>query len=89
VTLVSGTNLYLAARVAGTAFVLGMYVVWLRPALGADLRTLYYAGLVFFVLAMLVALAVRAFAKRPSMQRTLLLTLPFDLVGLALLTAAA
>lgn len=85
----SSTSLYLTARISGAAFVLGMYVVWLRFMPEANLRMLYYSGAVLFMIATLVAVAVRVFGKRPELERTLLLTLPFDLVGLALLSAAA
>lgn len=85
----SGTSLYLAARVSGTLFVLGMYVVWLRSALAPDLRSLYYAGAALFTIATLVSVGVRVFGKRADIKRTLLLSLPFDLVGLSLLAAAS
>lgn len=81
--------MYVTARIAGTFFVLGMYMFVMRSMLEPDLRMLFYAGAVCFTLATLAATAVRAFSKRPSLERILYFTLPFDLIGLALLAASA
>jgi len=89
VTSGSGTGLYLFARISGAVFVLGMYVIWLRFALEPNLLVLYYYGAILFAVATLLAFAVRLFGKHPGVELILLLTLPFDLVGLSLLAAAA
>jgi len=89
VTSGSGTSLYLAARISGNLFVLGMYVVWLRSMLDANLRVVYFAGAVVFTMATLASVGVRLFGKNSSIDRILHVTLLFDLVGLALLTVAS
>jgi diguanylate cyclase (GGDEF)-like protein len=89
VTFGSGTGLYLTARIAGTMFVIIMYIAWLRFLLEPGLLVLYYSGVALFTVATLVSLSVRVFGKRANIERVLMVTLPFDLVALALLATSA
>ncbi|KAF0206821.1 MAG: diguanylate [Actinobacteria bacterium] len=66
-----------------------MYVLAMRSMLEPSLRTLYFAGMACFVVGTLCVVGFRLLAKRTSIERILFITLPFDLVGLALLAVSA
>ncbi len=79
---------YLVARIASAAFVLGMYLVWLRPSLSARDAGIYFWGMALWVLSTAATVPLRMGGRRPGASRTLLMTLPFDLVALSLLAVA-
>ena len=80
---------YLVARIVGAAFVLVGYLAWLQFNPSAQIRNLYFAGAILFTLATAGSVALRLLGKHLSTRGTLLVTLPFDLAALTLLTAAA
>ncbi len=79
---------YLIARIASALFVLGMYVVWLRPELASADRIAYFWGAALWVLATAITIPLRMTGKSLSAKRTLLFTLPLDLAALTLLTVS-
>ncbi|PKQ36739.1 MAG: hypothetical protein CVT59_11365 [Actinobacteria bacterium HGW-Actinobacteria-1] len=79
---------YLVARIASALFVLGVYIVWLRPTLAPRDNTAYFWGAALWVIATVMTVALRLTRKGAGAKKTLLVTLPFDLVALALLAMA-
>ena len=79
---------YLIARIASALFVLGMYLVWLRPTLSPGDSRLYFVGVTLWLIATVLTIVARMSGRGRSAKTTLLITFPFDLVALAFFVMA-
>jgi diguanylate cyclase (GGDEF)-like protein len=74
---------YLIARIVSALFVFGMYLVWLRPALGVGDSRLYFVGVALWLTATVITVVSSMGGNNRSAKRLLFISLPFDLVALA------
>ncbi|MGB4593495.1 MAG: GGDEF domain-containing protein [Coriobacteriia bacterium] len=79
---------YLIARIVSALFVMGMYLWWIRTLPQVNVKTVYLAGAVLWALSSAVAVPLRTIGARATAERTLLWTMPADLIALGLLTAS-